>query len=90
ALAAALTAVRSVLGRISDLDPRIGIIAVAAVTAAYPAVGGLRASIGTDRWQSWLLFALVIVIGGWLALRGLGLLETAPLTTAEAGASTPA
>src|SRR5690606_32628233 len=41
-------------------------------------------------WQSWLLFALVLVIGGWLALRGLGLLETAPLTTAEAGASTPA
>ena len=90
ALAAELTAVSSVLGRISDLDPRIGIVAVAAVTAAYTAVGGLRASIGTDRWQSWLLFALVIVIGGWLALRGLGLLETAPLTTAEAGASTPA
>src|SRR5699024_5255840 len=86
ALAAELTAVSSVLGRISDLDPRIGIIAVAAVTAAYTAVGGLRASICTDRWQSWLLFALVLVIGGWLALRGLGLLETAPLTAPEAGA----
>ena len=39
ALAAELTAVSSVLGRISDLDPRIGIIAVAAVTAAYTAGG---------------------------------------------------
>lgn len=92
ALAAELTAVSSVLGRISDLDPRIGIVAVAAVTACYTAVGGLRASIGTDRWQSWLLFALVVVIGGWLALRGLGLLDTGsgPLTTAAEAAAAPA
>ena len=91
ALAAELTAVSSVLGRISDLDPRIGIVAVAAVTACYTAVGGLRASIGTDRWQSWLLFALVVVIGGWLALRGLGLLDSGsgplPATAAEAAAA---
>jgi Na+/proline symporter len=90
ALAAELTAVSSVLGRISDLDPRIGIVAVAAVTAAYTAVGGLRASIGTDRWQSWLLFALVVVIGGWLVLRALDLLESGTPTAAEAGAASPA
>jgi Na+/proline symporter len=90
ALAAELTAVSSVLGRISDLDPRIGIVAVAAVTAVYTAVGGLRASIGTDRWQSWLLFALVVVIGGWLVLRALDLLESGTPTAAEAGAASPA
>lgn len=63
ALSAELTAVGAVLGRLSDMDPRLGIVAVAAITALYTSYGGLRASIRTDRWQSWLLFALLVVVG---------------------------
>jgi SSS family solute:Na+ symporter len=66
ALAAELTAVGAVLGRLSVMDPRLGIAAVAAITALYTAYGGLRASIRTDRWQSWMLFALLIVVGAVL------------------------
>jgi SSS family solute:Na+ symporter len=67
ALAAELTSVGAVLGRLSDADPRLGVMAVAAVTALYTAYGGLRASIRTDRWQAWLLLALLVVVGGALA-----------------------
>lgn len=63
ALSAELTAIGAVLGRMSDLDPRLGIIAVALITALYTAYGGLRGSIRTDRWQSWMLFALLLVVG---------------------------
>ncbi|MBG6219013.1 Na+/proline symporter [Arthrobacter sp. CAN_A6] len=66
ALAAELTAVGAVLGRLSVVDPRLGIATVAAITALYTAYGGLRASIRTDRWQSWLLFALLIVVAALL------------------------
>ncbi len=66
ALAAELTAVGAVLGRLSVVDPRLGIAAVALITALYTAYGGLRASIRTDRWQSWLLFALLLVVGAAL------------------------
>jgi solute:Na+ symporter, SSS family len=37
---------------------------VAAATLIYTAWGGLRASIVTDRWQAWLLLALLVLIGG--------------------------
>jgi SSS family solute:Na+ symporter len=63
ALCAELTAAGAVLSRLSDADPRLGIIAIAVVTAAYTAYGGLRASLVTDRWQSYLLFGLLIVVG---------------------------
>ncbi|HET7326078.1 MAG TPA: hypothetical protein VFJ14_02210 [Nocardioidaceae bacterium] len=76
ALAAELTAIGAVLTRLSDADPRLGIVAVAAVTVLYTAYGGLRASIRTDRWQSWLLFALLVVVGVTLA-------TTLPPRTAE-------
>ncbi|MFL4474859.1 hypothetical protein ACIPVK_12755 [Paeniglutamicibacter sp. MACA_103] len=66
ALSAELTAIGAVLGRMSDLDPRLGIIAVALITALYTAYGGLRASIHTDRWQSWMLFGLLVVVGAVL------------------------
>ncbi|MGJ9403501.1 sodium:solute symporter family transporter [Arthrobacter sp. KK5.5] len=66
ALAAELTAVGAVLGRLSSMDPRVGIAAVALITVLYTAYGGLRASIRTDRWQSWLLFPLLIVVGALL------------------------
>lgn len=63
ALAAELTAVGAVLSLVSDVDPRVGIVAVAAGTVVYTAYGGLRASIRTDRWQSWLLLGLLVVVG---------------------------
>lgn len=66
ALAAELTAVGAVLGRITDADPRVAIVAVAVVTTLYTAYGGLRASLRTDRWQSWMLLALLVVVGGAL------------------------
>ncbi len=66
ALSAELTAVGAVLGRLSVVDPRLGIAAVAIITALYTAWGGLRASIHTDRWQSWMLFPLLILVGAIL------------------------
>ncbi len=64
ALCAEFTADGAVLARLSSADPRLGIIALAVVTAAYTAYGGLRASLVTDRWQSYMLFALLVVVGG--------------------------
>lgn len=66
ALTAELTAVGAVAGRISDTDPRIVIVTVAVVTTLYTAYGGLRASLRTDRWQSWLLLVLLVVVGAAL------------------------
>ncbi|MDK3256740.1 sodium:solute symporter family transporter [Blastococcus capsensis] len=63
ALAAELTATAAVLGRLSDLDPRVGVAAIAVVTTVYTAYGGLRASIRTDGWQGWLLLLLLAVVG---------------------------
>ncbi len=63
ALAAELTATQAVLGRLTDIDPRVGVAAVAAVTILYTAYGGLRASIRTDVWQGWLLLLLLTVVG---------------------------
>lgn len=58
-LAAELTAIGAVTAILSDTDPRAAIVAVAAVTLAYTAYGGLRASLRTDRWQGWLVLALL-------------------------------
>lgn len=66
ALSAELTAVGAVLGRLSAVDPRLGIAAVALITALYTTWGGLRASIRTDRWQSWMLVPLLILVGAIL------------------------
>ena len=63
ALCAELTAAGGVLARLSSADPRLGIVAIAVVTAVYTAFGGLRASMVTDRWQAYLLFGLLIVVG---------------------------
>ncbi|MPY94125.1 MAG: sodium:solute symporter [Acidimicrobiia bacterium] len=37
----------------------IGVVGTAAMTAAYTAYGGLPASLRTDRWQGWLILALL-------------------------------
>jgi solute:Na+ symporter, SSS family len=58
-LTAELTAVGGVTAILSGADPRWAVVATAAVTLAYTAYGGLRASLRTDRWQAWLLMALL-------------------------------
>ena len=79
ALCAELTAAGGVLARLSSADPRLGIVAIALVTAAYTAFGGLRASMVTDRWQAYLLFALLGVVGVTLV----GNLPSAPAQAAQ-------
>ena len=56
---AELTAIGGVTEIVSGLDGRIAIVGVAAVTLAYTAYGGLRASLRTDQWQAWMIVALV-------------------------------
>jgi Na+/proline symporter len=58
-LTAELTAIGGALSLLAGVDPLVPILAVAAVTAAYTAYGGLPASIVTDRWQAWLILGLV-------------------------------
>jgi SSS family solute:Na+ symporter len=56
---AELTAIGGITALLSRLDGRVAIAAVASVTLAYTAYGGLRASLQTDRWQAWLLLVLL-------------------------------
>lgn len=58
-LAAELTAAGSVAGVLADIDSRIVVLLLAAGTLAYTTVGGLRASLRTDRWQAWLIVSLL-------------------------------
>lgn len=59
-LTAELTAIGGVLALLAGVDPLWTVVAVAGVTAAYTAYGGLPASLATDRWQAWLVLALVL------------------------------
>lgn len=63
-LAAELTAIGAITALLSDVSPALVIIGVALTTLVYTAVGGLRASLATDRWQAWLLLVLLLVVGG--------------------------
>jgi len=63
-LTAELTAVGGIVALMTGGDGRWAVVAVAAVTLIYTAWGGLRASLATDRWQAWLLLALLAVVGG--------------------------
>ncbi|MQA85817.1 MAG: sodium:solute symporter [Streptosporangiales bacterium] len=56
---AELTAIGGASAVLADLDARVVIVAVAAATLGYTAYGGLRASLRTDRWQAWFIFALL-------------------------------
>lgn len=58
---AELSAVGAVGAITTGLDPSLSIVAVAAVTLAYTAYGGLRASLATDRWQAWLVVILLTI-----------------------------
>ncbi|MEX0430918.1 sodium:solute symporter family transporter [Spiribacter insolitus] len=61
-LAAELTAIGAITSLLSGVDGQYVIIAVAVATLLYTAMGGLRASLVTDRWQAWLLIALIGVV----------------------------
>jgi len=63
-LAAELTAIGGITSLLSDIPGAATIIAVAITTLAYTALGGLRASLVTDRWQAWLLIGLLTLVGG--------------------------
>ncbi|HEX2027777.1 MAG TPA: hypothetical protein VHF25_07230 [Nitriliruptorales bacterium] len=56
---AELTAVGAVAAIATGLDATVTILAVTAVTLAYTAYGGLRASLRTDGWQAWLVLVLL-------------------------------
>lgn len=62
-LAAELTAIGAITQLLSDVPPALVIVGVALSTLAYTAIGGLRASLATDRWQAWLLLALLLIVG---------------------------
>ncbi|WP_440997477.1 sodium:solute symporter family transporter [Arhodomonas sp. SL1] len=63
-LAAELTAIGAITGMLSGIPGWAAVIGVASATLAYTALGGLRASLVTDRWQAWLLLALVALVAG--------------------------
>lgn len=63
-LAAELTAIGAITSLLSDVPPALVVTGVALTTLIYTAAGGLRASLATDRWQAWLLLALLIAVGG--------------------------
>ncbi|MGI9017089.1 MAG: sodium:solute symporter [Euzebya sp.] len=65
---AELTAVAGVTGIVAGVDASLTVIAVAVATLAYTSWGGLRASLVTDRWQAWLIIALLGV--GFVAVVG--------------------
>ncbi|MEH6500340.1 MAG: hypothetical protein V7751_13210 [Pseudoalteromonas distincta] len=69
-LIAELTAIGAITSMLSDVNGNLVIVAVALTTLLYTAWGGLRASLVTDRWQAWLLIALLVVVG-WVAIQRL-------------------
>ncbi|AGM40620.1 solute symporter-like protein [Spiribacter salinus M19-40] len=81
-LAAELTAIGAITTLLSGLDGRYVIVGVALATLIYTAIGGLRASLLTDRWQAWLLVGLVgLVAFAALALAPARPGEAAPTST---------
>lgn len=59
---AELTAAGAIVSLLTEVDGRLVIVGVALATLIYTAWGGLRASMVTDRWQAWLLLALLAVV----------------------------
>ena len=77
-LAAELTAVGAITGLLSDVDAGYAIVAVAVATLVYTTIGGLRASLVTDRWQAGLLIALIVTVS-------LAAFALAPASTTDGG-----
>lgn len=61
-LFAEFTAIGKGMDILTGMEPIIPMIAVAIVTAAYTAYGGLPASLQTDRFQAWMILWLVITL----------------------------
>ena len=59
---AELTAVGAIVTLLTGTDGRWAVLAVAVVTLTYTTWGGLRASLATDRWQGWLVLALLALV----------------------------
>jgi solute:Na+ symporter, SSS family len=68
-LAAELVAVAGIAELLGGVPRTVTVVAVVAATLAYTTSGGLRASLRTDRWQSWLVVVLLVVAAG-AVLRG--------------------
>ena len=80
---AELTAVGGVVAILTGGDGRLAIVAVAVATLAYTVYGGLRASLTTDRYQAWLIMAL-------LAAAAVAVVALADGSGAAAGSAAPA
>ena len=74
-VAAELVAVGGLVELIGGVPRQATVLAVVAATLLYTTYGGLRASLRTDRWQSWLVVVL------------LGLAAAAALSTVDAPAT---
>ncbi|MDI5891246.1 sodium:solute symporter [Halomonas rhizosphaerae] len=86
-LAAELTAIGAITALLSDVPPALVVIGVAVSTLLYTAVGGLRASLATDRWQAWLLIALLALVGGVALMRMPAMQVDAALPSIPAGSA---
>ena len=75
---AELTAIGAVVAILTGASSALTIVAVTVATLVYTTLGGLRASMLTDRFQAWLILAL-------LAAAAYGVIAASP--SAEAGAA---
>ena len=71
-LTAELTGVAAVVSILAGIDPRVTVLAVAGTTLLYTAYAGLPASLRTDRWQAWLILALLTTAAGAMLASGDG------------------
>jgi solute:Na+ symporter, SSS family len=60
-LAAELVAVAGLAELLGGVPRTATVVAVVAATLLYTTYGGLRASLRTDRWQSWLVMLLMVI-----------------------------
>lgn len=60
-VAAELVAIGGLVELLGGIPRQLTVVAVVAATLAYTTYGGLRASLRTDRWQSWLVIVLLTV-----------------------------
>ena len=61
-LFAEFTAIGKAMSILSGMNPLVPMFAVAVVTAAYTAYGGLPASLQTDRWQAWMIIVFATAL----------------------------
>jgi Na+/proline symporter len=61
-LFAEFTAIGKAMEVLVGMKPLIPMLAVAIVTSAYTAYGGLPASLQTDRWQAWVVIWLIVAL----------------------------